>query len=125
MNSASSSNQPPEITVDSIVEPPVQETELSLLTYELEVKQTKLDSQKLLNEELRRNIEGRSDWAERVFWLIIGWLLSVIGVVACQGFAVRGFHLDNSVVLAFIGTTTVNVLSLGYIVAHYLFPTPK
>lgn len=32
------------------------------------------------------------------------------------------FRLETSVLLAAIGATTVNVLGLLYVVAHYLFP---
>ena len=113
------------LTVDSIVEPPVRETEVSDLSYELEDKQLALDHQKLINRQLEENIEGRKGWKNRVFVLILVWLLSVVALVACEGFRIDGFHLDDSVVIAYISTTTVNVLTLGYIVANYLFPKQK
>jgi hypothetical protein len=126
MSSTPSPNsQPEKITVESIVPAPIEETPYSGVYLALEIKQAELDHQKLLNNELQENIERRGNWGERVFWLLVGWLLSVVGVVLCQGFVYKGFHLDNSVIIAFIATTTVDVLSLGYIVANYLFQKNK
>lgn len=119
------SSPPAEVTVESIVAVPVKENQLTTASYNLEVQAADLDKQRLHNRELSENIKSRGNWGDRIFWLVVGWLLSVVAIVALQGFTVRGFHLDNSVVIAFICTTTVNVLSLGYIVAKYLFPQPK
>jgi hypothetical protein len=90
----------------------------------MEIKTTELEKQRLLNRELGENITKRANWAGHVLKLLIGWLVSVIFVVICQGFGIGRFHLDSSIVIAFIGTTTANVLALGYIVANYLFPKP-
>jgi hypothetical protein len=119
-------NPPPSgLTVDNIVEAPIVETEVSALSSELEEKQQSLEKLRLVNKELRQNIEGRKEWGDRVFYIILCWLVSVVAIVLCDGFTFRGFRLDDSVLIAFISTTTVNVLTLGYIVANYLFPKPK
>lgn len=112
-------------TVDSIVPAPRDRSDRSELYRNLEIKDVELARQQLLNEELYRNIQERSDWGKRIFRLLLGWLGTVIGLLVLQGFALRRFHLDNSVLITFITTTTLNVLSLGYIVANYLFPKPK
>ena len=118
-------NPPPAVTVDSIVEAPSEPTQIAAISLELEIKQSELDHANLLNNELQENIRRRGHWGTRVFWLLVGWLLAVVGILLLQGFSYKGFHVDNSVVIAFISTTTVNVLSLGYIVANYLFPKPR
>jgi hypothetical protein len=120
-----SNNAPVNPTLDSIVPAPRDRSDRSELYLNLETKWVELERQKLLNEELSRNIQERSAWAKRVFALLIAWLITVIAVLFCQGFAQTKFHLDNSVLITFITTTTLNVVSLGYIVANYLFPKPK
>lgn len=52
---------------------------------------------------------------------MVGWLLSVILCLAFEGLHLWGFHLSDAVVIAFITTTTVNVIGLGYIVAKFFF----
>ncbi len=123
MSSPPRDNPPTGLTVDSIVEAPIVETQDAATSVSLE--ELTLENQWLINAELRANIQRRQTWANRIFWLIVGWLVSVIAAVVCQGFGLREFHLDDSVIIAFISTTTVNVLTLGYIVANYLFPKPK
>lgn len=125
----SSPSQPPpdsqaNPTLDSIVPAPQDQSNRGLIFLDLEIKATELEKQRLLNKELGENITKRADWARHVLKLLIGWLVAVIAVLLCQGFSIRGFHLDSSIVIAFIGTTTANVLALGYIVANYLFPKP-
>jgi hypothetical protein len=66
--------------------------------------------------------EARKKWGERVFWLLVGWLLADFLCVCFQGFRWNEFHVSDAIVIALISTTTVNVLGLGYIVANYLFP---
>jgi hypothetical protein len=119
-------DKPAGLTPDSIVAPQQPpETPDSKALYELEIKGVELAKSRLENRALEQDIQGRGDWGQRIFWLLVVWLVAVVGIVVLQGFAIHKFHLDNSVVIAFIGTTTVDVLSLGYIVANYLFPKPK
>jgi hypothetical protein len=56
---------------------------------------------------------------------MVAWLAIVVALVIAQGLGIRGFHLENPVLIAFIGSTTVNVLGLGYIVVNYLFGKPS
>jgi hypothetical protein len=120
-----SNGDPAKLTVADIVAAPTDRSDRTKVYLELELKQAELDRSLILNRELGENITHRGTWGNRVFWMLIGWLLSVLAVVLLQGFDFCNFHLDDSVVIAFISTTTVNVLSLGYIVANYLFPKPK
>jgi hypothetical protein len=115
--------QLPALTVDSIViAPPPQEPELARAYYIGEVQKAELEKQTLANAALRQDTAHRDKWGKRVFPLCAAWLLAVVAILVLQGFKIHSFHLDNSVLIAFIGTTTVDVLGLGYIVANYLFP---
>jgi hypothetical protein len=50
----------------------------------------------------------------------------VITILLAQGFSSKQqvFKLNDAVLLAVLGTTTVNVVGLFYVVAKYLFPAP-
>jgi hypothetical protein len=75
---------------------------------------------------LAQDIDLRGQFANRIFILFVGWLLLVLGVLFFQGFKAtvygHNFGLSDSVVLALIGSTTVNVIGVFVIVVHYLFP---
>ena len=71
---------------------------------------------------LKQDIAERKTYAYRIFVLICCWLIAVFLLLIAEGFAFHGFALSNAVVLAVIGSTTVNVLGIFYIVTHYLFP---
>ncbi len=107
----------PKVGVDDIVAPPVSTPlqDQNLLNA--------LEEASLNNEALRQLIKGRGHWGTRIFWIMAGWLIAVILCVAFEGFRVFGFHLSDTVVIAFITTTTVNVIGLGYIVAKFFFPS--
>jgi hypothetical protein len=111
------------LTVDSIVPAPAPAAPAEgALFYELETQKLQLEKTKITNAALRKDAEHRDKWAGRLFPLCAGWLVAVVLVMGFEGFHLWGFHLDNSVLIAFIGTTTADVLGLGYIVVNYLFP---
>ena len=124
----SSTPTPPDInlTLDSIsagpIPPPSDELQLAAT---LEKKDYEKEQQKILLLEQRQNLEGRGAWANRIFKILVAWLIAVVAVIALQGFQLGKFHLSDAVIIAFISTTTVNVLTLAYIVANYLFLKPK
>lgn len=63
-----------------------------------------------------------------IFQVVIFWLWSVLQVLREQGISSdtgpSPNRLGDSVLIALLGTTTVNVLGLLFIVARYLFPQP-
>jgi hypothetical protein len=102
------------VGVDDIVTPPVPpEVENPVFN--------QLEEASLNNLALRQLIQGRGDWGTRIFWIMIGWLTSVIACLVFQGFHIFGFNLSDAVIIAFITTTTINVLGLGHIVARHFF----
>lgn len=112
----------PNVGVGDIVVPDVPQPIETEHLYDLEVEDVEHEKAVLANEAFRQDMHHRARWGSRVFWLLVGWLVAVVIVMAFQGLHPWGFKLDDSVVITFITTTTVNVLSLGYIVANYLFP---
>jgi hypothetical protein len=111
------------LTVDSIVVAPAASVTGEF--YQIETQKIELDRLRLENNALSVNTGHRDRWARKLFPLCAGWLVAVVAVLMLEGFHSWGFHLDNSVLIAFIGTTTADVLGLGYIVVNYLFPKPS
>lgn len=75
-----------------------------------------------------QNRRERKKYAHRIFVLISSWAGALVLILLLQGFGQLEhfrFSISQPVLLAFIGSTTVEVLGLFYIVTHYLFPTSK
>jgi len=82
---------------------------------------------KAIVQGLRQDIEERKKYARRFFILACCWLGAITGLLLLHGFGsfwfgLMPFKLPDSVLLAVIGSTTVNVLGILYVVANYLFP---
>jgi fatty acid desaturase len=88
-------------------------------------EEVELESARLENQNKRQNINFRKGFSIAIFVLGCLWLAFIALVIIFQGFGkFRGgsFNLSQGVMLALIGTTTVNVLGLFYVVTNYLFP---
>lgn len=73
-------------------------------------------------QEHEQNINLRKEFARKIFWLVICWLVSMLAILMLEGFKISDFSLSNSVMLALVGSSTLNILGLLYVVTHYLFP---
>ena len=65
----------------------------------------------------------RLSYTGRIFWLVVAWLACVVICVIFSGFKYKGFGLSDSVLIAFITSTTVNVVGLFVLVAKWMFPS--
>ena len=102
----------------------------SVIQIDDEKKTLEFDRLKLENKRLQSKLEEAEDlhkvrkrFTNRLFWLIVFWLLAVVGFIALAGLHVRGFTLSDAVIVAFITSTTVSVLGLFLIPAKWLFPS--
>ncbi len=88
--------------------------------YDKEKKRIELDS-------LRQDIQERKKYANKIYKLIVCWLLAIFLLILVNGFfsALEWFSLSNTVMTTIVGGTTVNILGIFYIVANYLFHRPK
>jgi len=84
-----------------------------------------LQNQRLKDENLRLTElhDTRKQYVGRLFWLITAWLAVVIALVALTATLKNTFALADSVLIAFITSTTVSVIALFVIVAKWLFPS--
>jgi len=105
-------------------------TELERLKIEnqklqIENQGLELQNQRLKDENLRLTElhDTRKQYVGRLFWLITAWLAVVIALVALTATLKNIFTLADSVLIAFITSTTVSVIALFVIVAKWLFPS--
>lgn len=76
-------------------------------------------------DEKKYNFELRKKYAARVSWIVVGWLAFVMFVLFV--YSINCFQsflkpLDNNVLIALIGGSSVNIIGLFAIVLKYLFP---
>jgi hypothetical protein len=90
---------------------------------------TKEEDQDLQNQKTKsvvrsrnQNIKERKKYARLFFLLACCWVAMISLVVVLDGWKLFGFWLPEKIVLALIGSTTVDILGILYVVAHYLFP---
>jgi hypothetical protein len=68
----------------------------------------------------------RLEYANRIFTLVVLWLIAVGIAVLASGFGGvndRGFYLSDKVLIAFISSTTINVIGLFIVVAKWMYPS--
>jgi hypothetical protein len=73
------------------------------------------------NLMLRQILKHRGGYAFGIFLLVVLWLVGIFLILVCQGFAWHGFHLDDSVLLAAIGSTTANIIGVLLIIVKFIF----
>jgi hypothetical protein len=99
---------------------------------ETNAERVDLDNQrrKVEVEGLRQDTAERKMYARHFFILSCAWICIITAILLLQGFGSFWygrfpFKLSEPVVLAVIGSTTVNILGILYVVANYLFPNVK
>lgn len=78
-------------------------------------------------KDRKQDRRERIKYAGIIKRLVRCWLIAIIVIVVLSGIGNGlGFEtLSDSVILALLGTATVNVIGLFYVVAGYLFPKRK
>jgi hypothetical protein len=114
------SNEADQITAD-IPSPPAQE---KLALAAAQKKEVEVVHSQLENVDFAKNIQAREKLAGRLFWLTLSWVAAIFAVILLQGFCPY-FDLHDSVLIAFIGGTTANVIGLLAVVVRYFFCPPK
>lgn len=105
------------ITTSAELEP---DFELDLEEHKLEFRVACLQHDFL---ELQANHLLRLSYTSRIYWMVIGWLACVVACIGFSGFGAYGFKLSDAVLIAFLSTTTVNVIGLFVLVAKWMYPT--
>jgi lipopolysaccharide export LptBFGC system permease protein LptF len=122
---------PPNLDLQLIADsaPPsiLRDEELAAEANRRERERLELDQLREVVDELKQNTEERRRYANRLFYVMVGWLTVVAYVVLAQGFGVGidrygRFQLADSVVIALLTTTTATVIGVFLTVANYLLP---
>jgi len=74
-------------------------------------------------ESYRQDTHERRTFARYIFWMVALWLLGIFAVVVCRGIKALNFELSDTVMVALITTTTINVAAFFLAVTKYLFPS--
>ncbi len=98
----------------------IENQKLQIENQGLELQNQRLKDQNLRLTELH---DTRKQYVGRLFWLITAWLAGVIALVTLTATLKNIFTLADSVLIAFITSTTVSVIALFVIVAKWLFPS--
>jgi hypothetical protein len=102
------------------------------LSAEAEKKLHEADRLKIENQGLRdalkeaKDLHGiRKEYIGKLFGLIQVWLIIVVIFLILSAFIKQYFTLSDSVIIAFITSTTVSVLGLFVLVAKWLYPSSQ
>lgn len=96
-----------------------QNTAVTLSDIERQDKVLDLKLKKGQLESQEQDRKQRGQFAEKIFWAVVVYLVAALVIVYLIGAGV--FHMSDSVSITLLGTTTANVISLLVIVAKYLF----
>lgn len=75
----------------------------------------------LENLSLQDDIRNRRTYAKVVLWTYCLWMLAVGGILVLHGFGIGRFGLPENVLIALLGTTVLNVISLVLAIVKYTF----
>lgn len=129
----SPSDSGPELNLESvrvlspraITNTPGQDTSLETDTLEKDQLRIEIERLRVELDSLKQDIRQRKAFAPKLYVLTCVWLSLVLAILLLQGFSEGRYHffrLSEGVLIALLGTTTVNVVGLFYVVAKYLFP---
>lgn len=79
------------------------------------------ERKKLENRSFEQDIKLRKEYAHKVYWLILGFVVGVFIVLLLSGFDFICFSLSTSVLITLLSTMTTSVIGLFVIVMKYLF----
>jgi hypothetical protein len=76
--------------------------------------------------QLQSEIQDIRERKKYALWFVVlacAWVSIIAILLFFQGFgSLVGFRISDSVLLAAIGSTTMNIVGVLYVVAYYLFP---
>jgi hypothetical protein len=76
----------------------------------------------LAERELEQDRKLKLAYATWLRWLLVGQLVTADLVFTVYAWAGRGWHLDTSVIDAWLGATVVQVVGIVLVVTRHLFP---
>lgn len=98
-------------------------TKSEVRALEQEAKLCELERQRMLLKGATQDVAERKLYANRVFLLVVWWLIAVLAFVflSATGRSSEAFYVSDPVLIALITTSTGSVLGLFFLVMKYLF----
>lgn len=79
------------------------------------------DERKEHLRSLKQDTDERKRYANKLFWFLVAYMVLVFIILFFHGFSLAGFHIDDTVTIALISTTTANIIAVFVFVVKYLF----
>lgn len=95
------------------------------LSFQVSVLQNEVHTIQHALKEARDTHALRLSYTKKIFWLVVGWLACVVACIVLTGFKCYGFSLSEKVLIAFITSTTINVVGLFILVAKWMYAVPE
>jgi hypothetical protein len=73
-------------------------------------------------KSIKADREMKKAFADRVYWLIVGWLAAVVAMLVLSSLDL--LRMTERLLLTIIAATAVKVLGLLLVVVRHLFPLP-
>lgn len=85
-----------------------------------------LRRQKAVVKSIEADTAARGTYANRIFCLVLGWIMAVFLVLFLEGYRWFGWQpLPEHVVITLVGTSTISILGILASVIAYIFRVPK
>jgi hypothetical protein len=101
----------------------------SLTLYDLEAKSLECERIRLENDRVRANNEKirdentlRKSYGRCIYWFVVAWVASIVGIVICTGWKLGGFQLSDTALIAIISGNTITIIGMLVTIVKYLFP---
>lgn len=78
---------------------------------------------KLQLKDYEQDIAAKKEYAQKIFNLVLGWLIFIGVIVFLNGFFPFFYKLSDKVLIVLISTTTINIISILIIIMKYIFRT--
>ena len=90
--------------------------------FEREQKQLELNQKQTEVDKARQTLALREDHSEKLFLVMVGWLIGVFLILLLHGCKTNHFSLADNVLVTLLAATTAKVVGLFYLVTGHLFP---
>lgn len=99
---------------DELTRKGIQDFDLARLKNEIEQRETD-------HEHKKQSFAFSKSLAKWIFGFVIVWMIAVMVFLIWQSSLLPQARLSNPVLVTMLSTTTVNVISLLYLISKYLF----
>ncbi|MBY0545081.1 MAG: hypothetical protein K2Q14_05985 [Gammaproteobacteria bacterium] len=79
------------------------------------------EKEKVEIDNIKAAFKLSNELATRIFWLVVVWVIAIFVFLFYQSLLSPDWRLNDSVLIALLSTTTVNILALLLLVIKYVF----